>query len=62
MIFLVNISTNLKKRGRGEARSGFEKSLIQIGKEVKGLCDEETEAVDLEDWKSLKEEVEKMVD
>ena len=36
--------------------------MIQIGKEVKGLGDEETEAVDLEDWKSLKEEVEKMVD
>ena len=47
--------------GRGETRSGFEKSLIEIGKEVKGLCDEETEVVDLEDWKSLKEEVEEMV-
>ena len=36
--------------------------MIEIGKEVKGLCDEETEVVDLEDWKSLKEEVEEMVD
>ena len=44
--------------GRGEARSGFEIG----GKEVKVLCDEETEVVDFEDWKSMKEEVEEMVD
>ena len=48
------------KGGRGEARSGFEKSLIEIGgKEVKVLCDEETEVVDFEDWK---EDLEEMVD
>ena len=29
---------------------------------MKVLCDEETEVVDFEDWKSMKEEVEEMVD